>query len=279
MILKQTTTYTRTFLMVDSTDHLTGKTGLTVAVSLSKAGAAFAAAAGTVAEIANGWYSVALTTADTGTLGDLAFHCTSAGADPTDFADQVTVDLPGGSVSSVTGAVASVTGNVGGNVVGSVASVTADVGITQAGADKVWSTTVRAITDKAGFALSAAGVQAVWDALTSALTTVGSIGKRLADDIDAAISSRSTYAGADTAGTTTLLGRLTATRATNLDDLDATISSRSTFAGGAVASVTGDVGGNVVGSVASVVGVVAADIKRLNGTTLNGNGSTTPWGP
>lgn len=51
----------------------------------------------------------------------------------------------------------------------------------QAQADKVWGTTVRALTDKAGFALSTAGVQAIWDALTSALTTVGSIGKKLAD--------------------------------------------------------------------------------------------------
>lgn len=34
---------------------------------------------------------------------------------------------------------------------------------------------------KTGYALSAAGVQAIWDALTSALTTAGSIGKKLAD--------------------------------------------------------------------------------------------------
>jgi len=73
-----------------------------------------------------------------------------------------------GSVGSVTGAVGSVTGNVGGNVVGSVASVTAGV-------------TVTTNNDKTGYTLSAAGVQAVWDALTSALTAVGSIGKKLAD--------------------------------------------------------------------------------------------------
>jgi hypothetical protein len=100
------------------------------------------------------------------------------------------------------GAVASVTGNVGGDVVGSVASVTADVGITQTGADKVWSTSTRALTDKIGFALSSAGVQAIWDALTSALTTVGSIGKLLVTNIDAAISSRSTYAGGAVASVT-----------------------------------------------------------------------------
>lgn len=45
---------------------------------------------------------------------------------------------------------------------------------------------------KTGYALSAAGVQAIWDALTSALTTAGSIGKLLVDNINATISSRST---------------------------------------------------------------------------------------
>jgi len=44
------------------------------------------------------------------------------------------------------------------------------------------------------------------------------------DNLDAAMSTRSTYAGADTNGTTTLLARLTALRASNLDNLDASIS-------------------------------------------------------
>lgn len=74
----------------------------------------------------------------------------------------------GAAVASVTGAVGSVTGNVGGNVAGSVGSVTAGV-------------TVATNTDKTGYALSSAGVQAIWDALTSALVTVGSIGAKLAN--------------------------------------------------------------------------------------------------
>lgn len=59
---------------------------------------------------------------------------------------------------------------------------------------------------KTGYALSAAGVQAVWDALTSALTTVGSIGKLLVDNVNATISSRSSHAAADVwaVGTRTL---------------------------------------------------------------------------
>lgn len=56
--------------------------------------------------------------------------------------------------------------------------------------------------------------------------------------LDAAISTRSTYAGADTSGTTTLLSRLTSTRAGNLDNLDAAISTRSTYAGGDTSGTT-----------------------------------------
>ena len=48
----------------------------------------------------------------------------------------------------------------------------------------------------------------IWQTLTSGLTTVGSIGKLLVDNINATIASRSTYAGGDTAGTTTLLSRI-----------------------------------------------------------------------
>lgn len=47
-------------------------------------------------------------------------------------------------------------------------------------------------------------------------------------NLDAAVSSRSTYAGSDTSGTTTLLSRLTSGRATGLDHLDADVSSRAT---------------------------------------------------
>lgn len=86
---KQSTAYTRMFKMIDSADHFTKKTGLTCTVNISKAGAAFGAAAGTVTEVANGWYKVALTTADTNTVGDLAFYITASGADDTDFSDGV----------------------------------------------------------------------------------------------------------------------------------------------------------------------------------------------
>lgn len=92
-LLKQSTTYTRTFLMIASSDHLSPLTGASPTVNISKAGGAFGAAAGTVTEIANGFYKIALTTADTGTVGDLAFHITAASGDNTDFVDQVSVTI------------------------------------------------------------------------------------------------------------------------------------------------------------------------------------------
>lgn len=98
----------------------------------------------------------------------------------------------------------------------------------------VYSTASLANAPTGGSAPTAAAIAtAVWQDLTagSDFTTVGSIGKLLATDIDASISSRSTYAGADTAGTTTLLSRLTSTRAGLIDNLDAAISTRATAAG------------------------------------------------
>jgi hypothetical protein len=41
---------------------------------------------------------------------------------------------------------------------------------------------------KTGFALSAGGIQAIWDALTAALTTAGSIGKWIVDKLDVVLS-------------------------------------------------------------------------------------------
>lgn len=75
---------------------------------------------------------------------------------------------------------------------------------------------VVATASKTGYALSTAGVQAIWDALTSVLSTVGSIGKLLVDNINATISSRSSHSAADvwsaatrllTAGTNIVLAK------------------------------------------------------------------------
>src|SRR4051812_9105112 len=72
------------FLLVSSTDHINGVTGLSPTVTLSKNGGAFAAPAGAVAEVGNGWYKLTPGAADTNTLGSLVVHAIAGGADPSD---------------------------------------------------------------------------------------------------------------------------------------------------------------------------------------------------
>lgn len=84
------------------------------------------------------------------------------------------------------------------------------------------------VSDKTGYSLSAAGIQAIWDALTSALTTVNSVGKLLVDNVNTTISSRSSHSAADvwavatrllTAGTNIVLAK--GTGVTGFNDLSA----------------------------------------------------------
>jgi hypothetical protein len=91
---RQSTARAIMVLMVDSTDHITGKTGLTLTITASKAGLAFASITPTVTERGSGWYSLALTTAHTDTLGDLALHITGAAADPADLVMEVVAYNP-----------------------------------------------------------------------------------------------------------------------------------------------------------------------------------------
>jgi hypothetical protein len=89
MDLTQSTAFNRPIFMVDSSDHVTGKTGLSLTIKASKDGGSFSTITPTVTELESGWYKLALTTSHTDTLGALALHITSTGADPLDFADQV----------------------------------------------------------------------------------------------------------------------------------------------------------------------------------------------
>lgn len=82
---KQSTAKNVMIFMTDSTDHITGKVGLTLTITLSKNGGAFASISPTITERGSGWYNVALSTSNTDTLGDTVLHITAAGADPTDI--------------------------------------------------------------------------------------------------------------------------------------------------------------------------------------------------
>lgn len=83
-----------------------------------------------------------------------------------------------------------------GNASGQVTTVTNldKTGYTASTVSDKTGYTVSTVSDKTGYSLSAGGVQAIWDALTSALTTVGSIGKRIADNLDVVLSTRASSA-------------------------------------------------------------------------------------
>jgi hypothetical protein len=98
--VKQSTATNVMVLMVDSTDHITGKASLTLTITASKNGAAFASISPTVTERGNGWYSIALTTSHTDTLGDLVIRCTGTAADPAERILDVTAGLVDADVSS-----------------------------------------------------------------------------------------------------------------------------------------------------------------------------------
>lgn len=128
---------------------------------------------------AKGWYSFDLTQGETDAY-DLVFTGKSSTANvsvvgraiattPASFTAFVTPT--GASVNATQFARQTITAAAGVTLPSSVASPTN-------------------ITAATGVVLSAAGVQAIWDALTSALTTVGSIGKLFVDNLNATVSSR-----------------------------------------------------------------------------------------
>ena len=87
-------------LMTDISDHITGKTGLTLAITASKNGGAFSTISPTVTERSDGLYTISLTDSHTDTIGDLVLYITATGADGTIILMQV-VSAPA-SQSSVT---------------------------------------------------------------------------------------------------------------------------------------------------------------------------------
>ncbi len=130
------------------------------------------------------------------------------------------------------GSVGSVTGNVGGNLLGTVSTLTTYTGNTPQTGDSY--------------------------------SRIGSTGSGLLS-LAPALTALST-------------AQWTNTRAGNLDNLDAAVSTRSTYAGGAVASVTGGVGGSVTGSVGSVVGNIGGNLLGAVSTLTTYTGNTPQTG-
>src|SRR5579862_6392322 len=77
------------FFMAQVADHISGLTGAAPVVTISRNGGAFAAPAGTVAEVGTGWYRLTPAGSDVTTNGVLLLHATATGGDPADVKAQV----------------------------------------------------------------------------------------------------------------------------------------------------------------------------------------------
>ena len=84
VLLQSSTQEAIVFLLIQSSDHITGLTGASPTVTISKNGGSFSSPSGAVTEIANGWYKIAGNATDTNTLGPLIVHATATSADPFD---------------------------------------------------------------------------------------------------------------------------------------------------------------------------------------------------
>jgi hypothetical protein len=122
------------------------------------------------------------------------------------------------------------------SIVGAVGSVTNDVGITQAGADKVWGTTVRTIT-----AFSTSLAVSVWDVLLANISTSLSIGKKLKDWVlgtdSKVLLSTDSQAGVTIPTVTAITNRVTA----NTDQVNGSASAASLLSVSANSMIIGTV--------------------------------------
>jgi len=276
------------FLMVQSSDHITGLTGASPTVTISKNGAAFASPSGAVTEISSGWYKVAGNATDTNTAGPLALHATATSGDPTDIMAaniiDATVAVYGtNSVNWVGGAIpaVNVTGvplvdlkyTLGTLSPAAAGSVSPDWGqvvnktTTNAltGTTISTSQTVATVTNQLTAAQIATGV---WQDTTAGdFTTASSIGKSLyTSGVVPGGSGGLFISGSNAATTVNFTG-----------NLSGSVGSVT----GAVGSVTGNVGGNVVGSVASVTGAVGSVTGAVGsvtaGVTVSTNNDKTAY--
>lgn len=248
-----------------------GVTGLTVTADLYRNGTAILTAQACTA-VGGGLYSYTLPSANVNAEGEYIclFKTASTAVDQqhipaiwcvakagVEYLDaQVTSRA---AIADYTTARAANLDNLDAAVTSRLASGNVTVGSYAAGQDPatlVWGAGTRTLTgfgftvtvgtnnDKTGYALAVAPptVANIWDAATSGMATVGSVGKRIADYVDAAVSSRlatSGYTAPDNTSIGTILSRAdvatstrasaadyTTARAAKIDNLDATISSR-----------------------------------------------------
>lgn len=169
----------------------------------------------TAAKIADGALDRATFAADTGlqTVRSNTAQAGAAGTITLDAAASATDDFYNGAVILLTGGTGVGQARVVSDYVGAtkVASLSANwatapdntstfaiVGRYNPIANLSGAVTVVTNLDKSNYALSAAGMQNIWDLLSANQTTVGSVGKQLVDNLNATVSSRASQTSVDT---------------------------------------------------------------------------------
>jgi hypothetical protein len=310
-LLKQSTEVTeRIGPCLDKTDGVTEEAGLAGAgTEISKAGGAYGAGPVLGTYDSDGWYPVTLTTTHTNTLGSLVLKVHDAATHlpvwheflvlPANVYDSIVAgsDVLDVSVTQWLGTAAATPTVAGvpeidvtlvGGAAQDIATATAlatvdgvvDAILLDTGTDGV----VVAAASKTGYALSAAGVQAVWDALSSALTTVGSIGKRLVDYLTGDVFARlGAPAGASVSADVAAVKVDTAAILDDTGTAGVVVAAGSktgysltatTGLGNQTANITGDLSGSV-GSVTGAVGSVTGAVGSVTGTVGGVAGTIT----
>jgi hypothetical protein len=177
------------FGMVSSADHVSALTGASPTVVISKNGGAFAAPAGAVAEIGQGWYKLTPSGADATTNGPLLLHATASGGDPADISAQVVAFSPYDSVHLGLSALPSAAAGASGGLPLSDAlgDVTLDASFTTTliasiAASVLATPANKLTTDGAGrvavgaYAAGEDPATLVWSALTASFDAVNSFG-------------------------------------------------------------------------------------------------------
>jgi hypothetical protein len=171
--------------MVDSTDHISGKTSLTVTVTLSKNGGSFVSPSGTVSEVGNGYYKVAGNATDTNTLGPLILHATASGADPTDIEYAVVAFDPQSAtnlgLTNLDTTVSSRSSLTAAQVNSEVDTALSDVGLTTTVTGRIDAAISTRLASASYTVPPTAGenADAVWDEVMSGHTVNGSYGERI----------------------------------------------------------------------------------------------------
>jgi hypothetical protein len=154
-----------------ASDHVSAATGKTIAVTISKNGAAFgnpSAGATNATEISAGWYYVDLSTADTGTKGPLVIRGTAAATDDVEIVHHGGLPILSSSGTTLAYTVTTVT---------TTTTATNLANLPAAPTDWISAASVSAAAvTKVQSGLSTLSAAGVWDLATSGHTTSGTFG-------------------------------------------------------------------------------------------------------